>query len=144
MMSNAIKVYGEGKDVLSVELKDVLDCVTDGEEYEWSILWLEAIGNTGRKTMVEMETQVKSSKEGFKIDWKSLIDLANQLDQVIEILLIGDKNAHKLKRYSSNEEMYSNCYCTIELIDSSYWIIHSKSNAVLNRMKSNLLGVETI
>lgn len=144
MMSNAIKIYGEGKDVLSVELKDVLDCVTDGEEYKWSILWLEAIGNTGRKTMLDLETQVKSSKEGFKIDWKSLTDLANQLDQVIEILLIGDKNDNKLKRYSSNEEMYSNCYCTIELIDSSYWIIYSKSNAVLSRMKSNLLGVESI
>ena len=104
---------------------------------------MEAIGNTGRKTIVDLETQVKSS-EGFKIDWRSLIDLANQLDQVIEILLIGDKNDNKLMRYSSNEEMYSNCNYTIELIDSSYWIIHSKSDAVLSRMKNNLFGVESI
>jgi hypothetical protein len=143
MESNAIKICGDDKEVLSVELKNVLECVVNGNQCEWSILWLEAIGNIG-KSIPEFEKEISNSEKGVLVTWESLLELSGKFDQVIELLLIGDKSISKLKRYSGNEEMYSNCEYVIELIDSSYWLVHSKNEEVLTQMKNNLLGVESI
>ena len=47
-----------------------------------------------------------------------------------------------IKRYNNKEDMYVNCEYTFELIDSSYWIIHSKNEQFLRKIKSVLNGVE--
>lgn len=142
MKSNAVKIYGNDKEILSVTLVDVLKCITDGNDCKWSILWLEAIGNPGSKSMLDLEKEIRSSEKGLLIEWQDLFELSKSFDQVIEIILIGDKDISNLKRYDSEDEMYLKCEYTIELVDSSYWIMHAKNSASLELIKNNLLGVK--
>jgi hypothetical protein len=143
MESNSIKISGDNSKFLSVTLNDVLANTYGGDEYNWSIIWLEAIGNIG-KSMPDFEKEVRESENGIIIKWEDLIELATNIDQTIDIVLIGDKNILNLKRYDSEEEMYSACYHVFKLIDSSYWIIHSKSDALIAGMKIGFSGVEDV
>jgi hypothetical protein len=139
----AIKISGNNDKVLSIELKDVLRCIANGNQFRWSILWLEAIGNIV-KSMPDFENEIRNSENGLMIEWKDLLELLKKIHQVIEIVLIGDKDISKLKRYSDHEAMYTACEHVAELINSAYWIIHSKDNNSLKALKNNLQGVENI
>jgi hypothetical protein len=143
MESNAIKIYGNNNETLSVDLKDILKFLVDGHTCNWSILWLEAIGNIGQ-SVPDFEKKIGESANGHIMSWQDLLELSSKFDQVIEITVIRDKNLSKLRRYSNDEQMYLACEYVLELIDSSYWIIHSKNKTVLTELKNNLVGVENI
>lgn len=137
----AIKINGDESEVLSVTLRDILDCIHDGHNYKWSILWLEAISNLMEKPMLLFEEEVKQSPKGYLLDWLSLLKLSDEFYQVIEITIIGNKITENIRRYNNDEDMYLNCCITMELIDSSYWLVHSYDNTSLDCMKNNLSGV---
>lgn len=141
--TKAIEIHGNKTEkVISVELKDILNCITDGNSCTWSILWLEAVGHRGGISILDLEKSIKSSKNGLVLEWAELLELSDKFYQVIEIILVGDNEYSNLKRYDTDEEMYSNCCYTIELLDSSYWIIHSKNLKTIECLKKNLEGVK--
>ena len=74
----SIKILGENKEFLSIELKDVLNCIADGDKLKWSILFLEAIGDIG-KSMTDFEKEIVNSKDGIIIEWKDLLDFSKIL-----------------------------------------------------------------
>ncbi|WP_057937324.1 hypothetical protein [Algoriphagus resistens] len=128
-----IEIHGNDDMVLSVSLFDILNCIENGQNLYWKILWLEAIGDLGDKTMLKFEREVNNSINGYEISWKKLINLSLKFSQVIEILIIADKDELKVKRYLNDDVMHKECTFTIELIDSSYWVVHS-NNISLNPM----------
>jgi hypothetical protein len=134
---SAIRITNEESEVLSIELKDILGSIGDGHQYNWSILWLEFTGDIG-KSVPDFEAEIKKSPNGLRIDWNDLLDLSKKINQTIELILIGSGEPSRLRRYGIDEEMYSSCEYVIELIDSSYWIIHSKNASLLKRFKNNL------
>jgi hypothetical protein len=138
--TKVIEIHGNENEVLSIQSRDILSCIEDGYTCHWSILLLEATGHINGKSMTEFEKDVKSSKNGMLLEWGDLKDLLNGFDQIIELILIGDKDQSRLKRYDTDEEMYSNCQYTIELVDSSYWVIHAVNTTSLDLMKKNLSG----
>jgi hypothetical protein len=144
MKSDAVKIYGNNVQLLSIKLTNILECIDNGDEYKWSILWLDAIGDLKGKPILDLEKEIRDSENGLSIEWDDLVQLSREFDQVIEILIIGDKDASIIKRYDSDEEMHSKCQYTIELLDSSYWIVHSKNSDSLKGIRNNLQGVENI
>jgi len=138
----SIKISGDNKEVLSVELKDILMSIINGDHLKWSILWLEAIGEVG-KPMADFEKEIRNSEQGLLIEWNHLLEFSKKIDQVIEITLLGDTNVSKLRRYPDDETMYSSCEYTIELVDSSYWIVHAINDQRLDSFK-HLKGIEII
>jgi len=119
-----------------VSLKDLLGLIENGHEFYWKILSLEACGDLGKKSIIELENQIKNSKDGFSISWNDLISLSNSLNQTIEILLIGDRNKINLKRYNSDKKMLEYCSICIELIDSSFWEISILEEELLDSIIS--------
>lgn len=139
-----IQIDGNDSEILSVSLKDILDNIENGEEFNWSILWLQATGDLKNKPIIEFEKEIKKSEAGYIISWNDLNELSEGFFQVIEILLIGDSIISNIKRYSEDHHMYNSCDFTIELVDSSYWLIHSKKLKTLEKIKATLPGVKEL
>lgn len=142
MMANALMINGDRGEVLSVSLLDILNCIEMGSKYKWSILWLEAVGKPMDNSVLKHEQEIKNSNSGLRCGWDELSQLSIRFDQINEILLIGDENETKLKRYKDDNELYNSCCFIIELIDSSYWIVRSRDENFLNKIKKTLTGVE--
>ncbi|WP_342330265.1 hypothetical protein [Pedobacter sp. FW305-3-2-15-E-R2A2] len=144
-MTRSIKINGDDSSILSVSLTDILNCLEDGEKIEWGMLWLEAVGELdGERSIVDLEQEINKSEKATMMTWKELIELSSQIIQGINLLIIGDRLRVKIKKYLTDKEMYSGCDYTIELIDSSYWIIHSKNETFLENVFKELKGVEYI
>jgi len=141
-MKKNIIIRGSEELILSVSLLDIINQIEEPEKYSWNILWLEACGELENGTIIELENKINDSKNGLLINFTELSLLAKSFDQVIEILLIGDKNSDKLKRYNNIEDLYSECYFCIELLDSSYWSIFSSNDQFIRNIQENLESVE--
>lgn len=121
----AIKINGDDSNVLSVELRDVLNCIDQDNKAAWSLLWLDATVILGNKPSLAENNKINKSETATIVTWEELLKLSSQITQTIDIVVIGDKDLSNIRRYYTDEQMYNNCDYTIELIDSSYWIIHS-------------------
>jgi hypothetical protein len=139
-MKQLIKIYGNSENLLSVNLNDILECVENGEIYHWSILWLEAIGDLGSKSMLDFEEEVKKSENGLSIELRDLLSLSNRFKQIIEIVLIGDKLLSNVRKYSSDEEMISSLDFTIILENTPYWMVYTEDLKTINRIIKTLPG----
>ena len=140
-----IKIEGDESFILSTKLEDVLGCIVDGDKYAWALLWLEATGELADNvSMLEFERKINEADYGKPMTWKELEELSTRFSQIINLLLIGDKQSSNIRRYASDDQMYLACSYIIELIDSSYWIIHSNEITTLDRMKERLDGVTFI
>jgi hypothetical protein len=144
MSKNEILIHGNDNPVLSVTLSDILNSIKQGEKFYWSILWLRATGTLKNKSVLDLEEDINKSEKGLLIEWNNLCVLAKQFHQVNEIVLIGDTNKSKLVRYNNDDEMKSNCYYVIELVDSAYWAFYCMDENVLDELKSNFEGVENV
>lgn len=135
------KIEGDENSVLSVSLSNILNLINDPGKIYWKILWLEAVGNLeGEKSMLVFEQQINKSNDGYLIEWAELASLSNKFSQVIEILLIGDKDKRNLYRYKNDSDMHQNCCYVFELVDSSYWEINTKEEYFTRLAESHLPG----
>jgi hypothetical protein len=130
--------------VLSVTLQDVLTECDDAQSLKWALIWIEAIGDLGRQSMLDFEKDVNESTNGLQLEWEELVRLSTKFEQVIELILVGSKSDANLKRFASQEEMYSACDYTIELVDSSYWLIHALDEKAIKHLKETLPGAEYV
>ncbi|WP_419699011.1 hypothetical protein [Mucilaginibacter sp. NFX135] len=140
-----VKITAGNRKVLSVTLNDILSLLKIRSNLKWAILDIYAIGDLGEnKSMLAFEEEVGNSENGIIFGWNDLMALSSKLEQIMEIVLIGNEDVSALKRYLSNKEMYNKCKCTIELIDSSYWLIHSTEDKLIKYLKEKLPGGEYV
>lgn len=138
-----IKINGEDSSVLSVELKDVLNCIDQGEKSYWGLLWLDAtVIPSNEPSLVDIYREVNNSEVATVVAWEELIKLSSQINQTIDIVIIGDNDVANIIKYSTDEQMYNSCDYTLELIDSSYWIVHSNDDSFIEGVFDRLHGVE--
>ncbi|WP_348620211.1 hypothetical protein [Pedobacter lusitanus] len=141
-MRKAIRIDGDSSEVLSVGLIDILNCIDDGESTNWGLLWLEAIGELdGTESILDLEQRVNKAEKVTIMAWKELLDLSSQITQAIDLLIIGDKDLLNIRERLTNGA-YENCDYTIELIDSTYWIVYSKNDAFLKGVFEMLEGTK--
>ena len=139
----AIKIKGGNSEFLSVDLEDILSCVKDGEEVNWGLLWIEAtVKIDSELSFIHRDYEINKSKTATSITWEELGKLSSQINQAIDLVIIGDKNQSNVKRYATEDAMYINCDYTIELVDSSYWIVHSNNDFFIKNIFEKLKGVE--
>lgn len=141
-MKKFIVITGANSSVLSVSLLDVLTQIKDGDKYNWKLLFLEANGKLKEGTVLELEDKINNSKSGYPVSFFDLFELAQSFDQVIEVLIIGDIDTQKLRRYDSDSNMYEKCNFSIELVDSSYWEINTNNEHFIKNINMNLEGVK--
>jgi hypothetical protein len=135
-----IKISKTINGLLAASLLDVLSCIYNGEVLFWKILWIYATGKPIRMTMLEYENEINNAQNGRQISWQELQSLAKNMSQCMEILLIGDENLAKLKKYNTDYEMIKACKFTILLDDSTFWIINTNEPNTIKLLKTKLKG----
>lgn len=141
----AVKIKGNDDKVLSVELKDVIMCIENGSQTNWGLLWIEAVAELDDgQSIVAFEHRVNQSAKATIFSWAELLKLSTQIIQTKEILFIGAVKKSNIKRYDSDGLMYVSCNYTVELLDSSYWEVHSDDDAFIRNLYNKLPGVEEI
>ncbi len=99
----------------------------DGGDLSWTLLRLEAFGNLGRdESMLDLESKISESDTGVTVTWKELIRLAQQIDQVINLYLVGHRT-RAVRQLEAN--------IAIELIDSAVWEIHTRDTELRARLR---------
>jgi hypothetical protein len=132
---NKIELINQANGVLSITLNDILDCLNPKRDSYWKVLSLEVNGYDGSMNILDFEVVVNLSENGYSITLDQLRDLADSAHQIIEIMIIGDSNKTKLKRYETDVEIQSNCRYSIMLIDSSFWEINTSDNDFFEKLK---------
>ncbi len=143
-MTVELRLQGAAPHILSVTLRDVLECIPEAGRKTWALLWLTAVGALLPESVLSFEQIVNESPQGVVITWSALSDLANRLEQVVDIILIGSQDTNNLHRYLEDTVMYEICDYVLELIDSSYWLLHSKDKEFIANVKNKLGGGERI
>ncbi len=143
-MKNRLLIAGKSNEtILSITLKDILKCVENPTNYCWKLLWIEGVGEI-EGSMLKFEEKINSSADGVLFDYAELLKLSDSIKQLLEIVVIGDRDLKKLIRYENDVEMYDNCEYVIELVDSSFWEFTSSDSASLDNIKQNNVGVSEI
>lgn len=146
-MAFGIKIIDEN---LTVSLSDILNAI-EGSNYFWTLFYLEARGNVGEgKPIIDLEEQASDSDTGLRYEWNDLNDLAKKFDQVIDVVIVGREHGYADRRFSGDQVMYDNSDIVIEMIDSSYWLIHSQKELFVSevshalKIKAPQAKIETI
>lgn len=135
ILMKGIRILDKKNKIVSVEMPDILNEINDGTQFYWSILHLYASGNLGEgKSIPIFEEQIKNAQKGLFISWNELNSLSYKFYDLMDILIIGCKDKSLVHRYESDREMYEMCDIVIEMIDSSYWEVFSKDNALIDRL----------
>lgn len=141
MARTKIIIQGSSSDVLDVELSEILDCIENGDRFLWSLQWIIAVGKPGDQDVLSFEKSVNKSPNGIFFTWNELLDLSNRFYQIIELLVCGNQDESKLRRYEIDDEMGLSCTYVFELVDSSYWLVSSNDEKAILRMQRELSGV---
>lgn len=140
-----IILHGNDKDILSVKLHDILMEIDRIDIRIWKLLWIEAVSsqmitlrlNNTEMYMSELEEVVNNSKDGILISPDELLKMSTLFDDLIEIVIIGDKDEFTVQKKGNDDEIKSRCEYFIELVDSSYWEITTKDNKFVSNLKRN-------
>lgn len=119
--------------ILTITLYDILTQIKNIEHYKWKLLWIEGISQ--QLNMLELEETINSSTNGFMITSNELKRMSLLFDQLMELVLIGDKNEENLHKSDNDDQMKSRCDFFIELVDSSYWEIISNNEEFIKKLE---------
>lgn len=139
-----IQISGnKDENILSITLRQILECIIQRNNLKWKILWFEGVSNVD-ENILQLEERINKSPNGISYSYKELLNLSDNLSQLIEIIVIGSMDENKLIRYKEDIEMYNSCEYVIELIDSSYWEFSTNEIESINKIKANFVGVKVI
>ena len=142
-MTYGIRISDKSGRAVSVKLTDILSEIQDGEKFNWSILFLDCIGNLGQGRSVPVfQEQIRKSNTGVFISWLELNELAIRFELLVDLDLIGSIDKNVIKRYESEEQMYEACDIVIVMFDSCYWEVFSKDKALVEKWEKKFKVVE--
>ncbi len=135
MKSKGIRISDERNEILTVKLSDILEEISNGNDFHWAIIELYATFLLpGIPFTEEEEKQIDKSENGLPISWERLKAFSKTISQEIDLTVIASKNTKLLYTYYDDIKMYESCDIVIEMIDSGYWEIFSKDEELINRL----------
>ncbi len=145
MKTQGIRILDNKNEIVSVKLSDILDVISYGELFNWSILYSYVILKPNQGiTIFELEEKTNNSENGYKVSWEQLKQLAEKNHQAIDITLIGCNNDKLLHRYEDDKEMYETCDIVIEMIDGGFWEIFSRDFDLISKLKEKFKETELL
>lgn len=142
METQGIRILDTENNLVSVDLKDILIEI-DGSRLHWSILYFDGLGALQKwHSISAFELNVNKSEKGLFISWKDLNELANQLWEIIDIIIIGCKDEKLLLRYENDETMYRSCDIVIVKFDSCFWEVFSKDQQLIQKLSKKFKDIE--
>ena len=144
-MSKGIRISDKKNRIVSVELPEILNEINNGDQFVWSILYLQTTGDLGEgRSIPVFEKQIIEAKSGLVISWKELNELSQRFWDLMDIIIIGCKDRNLLRRYENDQKMYETCDIVIEMIDSGYWEVFSKDPSLIASLKAKFKDTELL
>jgi hypothetical protein len=138
-MIQLLQLNGTDDDVLNISLTEIIECLPNKVNPYWTILDIEGMGCKEKVNVPIMESIIKNTPNGLHLSLNTIIELVNNLNDIHNLLIIGDEDMSKLTRYSSLEETYSNCSFCLNLFDSSYWEVATSDKEFASNLKQRLI-----
>ena len=142
MKSKGIRILDKKENIVCVELSDIFEEIQDGKEFNWSILYIDAIGHLKGRSISDFEDEIIESDRGLFITWDELNQLSKKLREIYGIIVLGDANKKSLRRYQEDQEMYETCDVVIEIVDSAFWQVFSKDASLIDRLSKKFKEIE--
>jgi len=128
--------------VLTITMNDIVCLIPEIENYNWKVLWIDAISYRikelhlpdGINYMKELMDIINNSSNGYSIESGTLLALSERLEQLVEFVLVGDRNKENLIEVLDDEKLKQKVEFFIELVDGSYWEITSKNERFNQRI----------
>jgi len=136
-----IILKGNNEHFLSVSLHDILSQIENINTYIWKLIWIEGVSR--QINILELEEMVNKSADGLLIDSKDLLNMSILFDDLMEVVLLGDKDEGNLHKLENDDDIKVKCEYFIELIDSSYWEITSQNESFIKNIKKNFTFEES-
>lgn len=144
MRTRGVRI-SDGKDNILVPLSSILEELSDGDLFYWSILFLDGTPSPGQGHFItQYGNKINNSENGIPIRWEELLTLSSKFYQMFETIILGSKDAKLLKRYDIEREMYMTCDIVFELIDCAFWEVYSKDQVFLKRLQKKFQKIELI
>lgn len=145
MKTKGIRISDKINNIVSVELKEIFQEISNGSSFYWSILYLYSTGSLDEgQSIPDFEKKIKEAANGLLLTWAELNILSNKLWDIIDITIIASKDKSIIKRYDNDQEMYEKCDIVIEMIDSGYWEVYSKDQAFLDKLQGKFRETEIL
>ena len=123
----------------SLGLCDILNAVSNiAPGVTCSLLELEARGRLrGDRSVVEFEQQIASSPEGVRLTWPEFTRLAEDLDDVINLLAVGSEVPGRTAGRDPRKlaEVHD---IVLERFDSTYWRVYFRRPVHGSSLRSRL------
>lgn len=145
MNTYGLRIFDDTYNVVSIGLRDILNLISNKEEFIWAILFLDATRSLGENHfLASLEKQIKKSEDGVYITLDKLYEVFSRIDQINDLDLIGSKNKNELQRYETDKEMYESCEIVIRMVDSSYWEVHFHDKILFEKFEKRFAKTEWI
>lgn len=138
-MKELIQLKGTDDELLNVTLSEIIECLPTEVDPYWTILEIEGMGCKQKVNVPIMESIIKNTPNGLHLGLNTIIEIVNNLNDIHNLLIIGDEDMSKLIRYSSLEETYSNCEFCLNLFDSSYWEVATSNQKFADNLIQRLV-----
>lgn len=146
-MSGMIRIDDKDADgFLGVHLPSLLDTLVDeGPRLTWVVQHLSTSGDLGSgKSVLDLEKESRTPPYGIVIAWRELVDLAHRFAQVQDGVFAGCTDPNKLPRIDALDEPHRLCEVVLEAVDSSYWEIFARDDAILSRLRRQFNSVSDV
>lgn len=80
-----------------IDLPDIIDHIKDGETCGWKLFIFEVVVSNSSRNIVKFENDVDNSSARYLIHWQKLKLLTDEIDQCINLILVGDKDIDQVK-----------------------------------------------
>ncbi len=167
-MAGIIKIKDAENRCLAFDLYDLVSLVSaEGPHFMWGVFDLKEVtfkdcSGLSRESGLERTTtglslteaqlyrRVEENPGGWIISWSELLVLADLVLQTIEGTYVGCVDAGVLLSMDhdylddAGEAFYSAIEIAFQAVDSSYWLVYSKSDAILTRISNHFADVTPI
>lgn len=128
-----IEISDSKNGYLTVRLNDIQNALASyAKNFSWLIFDLEAVGDLGpNRNMLTLESEIRDSPNGYKIEWDELLELASLMSDVINTRIEGTSVDHEVPPPDFAQPVAPLKRLKILMIDSSVWIVCSTDDAIL-------------
>lgn len=119
---------------LTVSFIDLLQSIDDfNKDYFWSLYELDASVKTGGiPGYSDLINKIDSSQTGYCISWNELKNLAEGLDQVINLILVASDKKNDFELYNDSNKWKDKYKISIEIVDGDYWEIYTPNEKLMS------------
>lgn len=129
---------------LSTSLKDLLEDITPFmDNYVMGVFELDGFLYEGvPEEFGLLIDKINETKEGYIIDLTELKRLANELTQVINLILVISDSKNNFIQYVDSDEWRKKQKIIIEIVDGDYWEVYSSNDKLISHLEHKYKDTE--